>query len=77
MPSLLALSGVVSVHDLHIWTITSGLYALSCHVVVHVDTFTIAKLEEIRVFLHDQYDIPHLTIQIETDELAAEEEIHL
>jgi len=74
---LLALPGVTGVHDLHIWTITSGLYAMSCHVVVCQEAFTIAKLEEIRVFLHGQYDIPHQTIQLETDELAKEEEVHL
>lgn len=75
--ALMQVHGVTGIHDLHIWTITSGLYALSCHVVVSANEFTIAKLEEIRHLLHDQYEIPHQTIQIETDELAAEEDIHL
>lgn len=75
--ALLRAPGVIGVHDLHIWTITSGMYALSCHVVVYPEEFTIAKLEEIRHLLHDRCDIPHQTIQIETSQLAAEEEIHL
>jgi cobalt-zinc-cadmium efflux system protein len=75
--ALMQVKGVVGIHDLHVWTITSGMYALSCHVVVIPDAFTIAKLEEIRHRLHDQCDIPHQTIQLETDELAAEEEIHV
>ena len=74
---LLQLSGVVGVHDLHVWTITSELYALSCHVVVEPEVFTTAKLEEIRLLLHDRCEISHQTIQIETADLAAEEDIHL
>jgi cobalt-zinc-cadmium efflux system protein len=75
--SLLEMPGVTGVHDLHVWTITSGMYALSCHVVVHQEDFTIAKLEEIRHLLHDQCEILHQTVQIETDEMAAEEDVHL
>lgn len=75
--AILAVPGVTGLHDLHIWTITSGSYSLSCHVVVHPEHFTIAKLEELRHRLHDHCDILHQTIQIETDEMAAEEDIHL
>ena len=75
--ALLAVPGVTGIHDLHIWTITSGMYALSCHVVVNPDAFTVQKLEEIRDLLHNHCAIPHQTIQIETDELAAEEDVHV
>ena len=75
--ALLAVPGVTGVHDLHIWTITSEMYALSVHVVVHAEDFTVAKLEDIRLLLHEHCEILHQTIQLETDELAAEEEIHL
>ncbi|MHB9024182.1 MAG: cation diffusion facilitator family transporter [Armatimonadota bacterium] len=75
--ALLALPGVTGVHDLHVWTITSGMYALSCHVVVHTGDFTVARLEEIRHLLHDQCEILHQTVQMETDEMAAEEDVHL
>ncbi|HEX2948803.1 MAG TPA: cation transporter, partial [Armatimonadota bacterium] len=74
---LLAAHGVVGVHDLHVWTITSGMYALSCHVVVHPDQYTVAKLEEIRRLLHHHSEILHQTVQLETEELADEEAIHL
>lgn len=75
--SLLRIPGITGIHDLHIWTITSGMYALSCHVVVETYAFNIATLEKIRHLLHDRCDIPHQTVQMETAELAAEEEIHL
>jgi len=75
--ALLALPGVVGVHDLHVWTLTTGMYALSCHVVVDCDSFACPTLDTIRRLLHDHFDIPHLTVQLETEELAEEEEIHL
>ena len=75
--ALLDLPGVLGVHDLHVWTLTTGLYALSCHVVVTCETFTCSKLEEIRHLLHDRYGVPHMTVQMETEEMAEEEEIHL
>lgn len=75
--ALLSLSGVIEVHDLHIWTITSGMHALSCHVVVTPEAFSVGKLEEIRHLLHDQCEILHQTVQIETKELASEEDVHL
>ncbi|MHB0938829.1 MAG: cation diffusion facilitator family transporter [Armatimonadota bacterium] len=74
---LLDLPGVLGVHDLHVWTLTSGMYALSCHVVVGCEDFACVKLETIRNLLHDRFDIPHMTVQLETEELAAEEDIHL
>ncbi len=61
-------SGVESVHDLHIWSITSGLNALSCHIVVD-DQMTIAESEPLlRKIEHDleHKSIQHVTIQLET-----------
>ncbi|GKV56893.1 cadmium, cobalt and zinc/H(+)-K(+) antiporter [Sporosarcina sp. NCCP-2222] len=60
--------GVQSVHDLHVWSITSGLNALSCHAVVD-DQMTIAESEQvIRRIEHDlsHQNIHHVTIQLET-----------
>jgi cobalt-zinc-cadmium efflux system protein len=74
---LLAIRGVVGVHDFHIWTITSGIYSLSCHVVVEPAAFTAEKLEEVRLVLHDECAIPHQTIQLETPEFAAREDVHV
>ena len=60
--------GVESVHDLHIWSITSGLNALSCHIVVD-DKMTIGESEQLlRKIEHDleHKNIHHVTIQLET-----------
>ena len=59
---------VESLHDLHIWSITSGLNALSCHIVVD-DQMTIAESERLlRKIEHDleHKNIQHVTIQLET-----------
>ncbi|MDO5638809.1 MAG: cation diffusion facilitator family transporter [Neisseria sp.] len=60
--------GVESVHDLHIWSITSGLHALSCHIVVD-GSLSVAEAEKIvqqaeHVLQHK--NISHITIQTES-----------
>jgi cobalt-zinc-cadmium efflux system protein len=58
-------AGVQEVHDLHIWTITSGMESLSAHVVL-VDGFDHGSaLEGLRQTLHDRFEIDHMTIQID------------
>lgn len=60
--------GILSLHDLHVWSITSGLNALSCHAVVN-DEMTIAESEAmLRKIEHDlsHHGIQHVTIQLET-----------
>lgn len=62
---------VEDVHDLHVWTITSGMDALSVHV-VHRETISQKRLlKKIRERLHDDFGIDHLTIQLETPEEEA------
>lgn len=60
--------GVATVHDLHVWTISSGMHALSAHVVV--DSCDIGRndeiLAELRKVLADRFHLEHTTIQIET-----------
>ena len=56
---------VQQVHDLHIWTITSGLESLSAHVVVDDERSQQATLKELRQLLSDRFGIDHVTIQIE------------
>jgi cobalt-zinc-cadmium efflux system protein len=64
--AILQTNGVEDVHDLHIWTITSGREALSAHV-IHVETFSQAEiLKELRTKLSDRFGVDHLTIQLET-----------
>jgi len=60
--------GIVSVHDLHVWSITSGLNALSCHAIVD-ERMSIYESEQIlRRIEHDleHQNIHHVTIQLET-----------
>ena len=57
---------VEDVHDLHIWTITSGMEALSVHVVHRESVSQTRLLNKIREKLHDDFGIDHLTIQMET-----------
>ena len=64
--------GVGGVHDLHVWTISSGIDALSAHIshdksVEHSDLLAI-----VRTKLHDRFGIDHLTIQMETLDYEAE-----
>jgi cobalt-zinc-cadmium efflux system protein len=70
--AILDTQGVAGVHDLHVWTISSGIDALSAHIshdetVVHSDL-----LADVRRKLHDSFGIDHLTIQMETIDLEAE-----
>lgn len=61
-------NGIQAVHDLHVWSITSGLNALSCHAVVD-DQMSIAESERLlRQVEHDleHKNIHHMTIQLET-----------
>lgn len=63
---ILETPGVSGVHDLHVWTISSGMDALSAHIshdrsIAHSDL-----LVRIRQRLHDRFHIDHLTIQMET-----------
>lgn len=74
--AVLAVEGVEAVHDLHVWTITSGIVAMSGHVVLAEGTDrrrAQAILEEIGRLLREEFDIDHTTIQIEYRDLTAEE----
>ena len=70
--------GVIAVHDLHIWTISSGLYALSAHVVVHAEAMgrNDAILQDVKSRLRRAYAIDHTTIQIESAEYAHIDDVH-
>jgi cobalt-zinc-cadmium efflux system protein len=63
--AVIGLDGVEEVHDLHVWSITSGLDSLSAHVVVCDGEDHAAVLGRVRQLLHEQFDIDHITIQIE------------
>jgi cobalt-zinc-cadmium efflux system protein len=59
------LPGVLAVHDLHVWTITSGMVALSGHVVAADGTRHADLLQTVCDRLHQRFGIDHATIQIE------------
>ena len=65
---MLATPGVSGVHDLHIWTITSGLDSLSAHVAVRHDHPPNDLLAQLRSMLHERFGIDHITIQIEPED---------
>ena len=70
--AILATAGVSNVHDLHVWTITSGREALSAHV-IHSDSISQPDLlRELRTKLHDRFGVDHLTIQMETPDFEDE-----
>ena len=66
---ILALDGVEDVHDLHAWTITSGLPVLSAHVVVSSDVLSAIghekMLHELQGCLGHHFDVEHCTFQLE------------
>jgi cobalt-zinc-cadmium efflux system protein len=64
--SILNVRGVTGVFDLHIWTISSGIHALSAHVVIIDNKKSSDILQEINSILEKGYDITHATIQIES-----------
>ncbi len=69
---ILETEGVEDVHDLHVWTITSGREALSAHV-IHVEAISQAELlKELRAKLSDRFGLDHLTIQMETPDFEDE-----
>jgi cobalt-zinc-cadmium efflux system protein len=60
------LPGVMAVHDLHIWGMSTTETALTAHLVIPEGTFTDTFLNDTAQALHDQYGIEHTTLQIET-----------
>ena len=70
--AILDTDGVEDVHDLHVWTITSGRDALSAHVTHAHGVSTSALLKSLRTRLHDKFGVDHLTIQMETADFEAE-----
>lgn len=57
--------GVLSIHDLHVWTITSGLVSLSCHVESSQQVPDHELLAALQAVLLERFGIDHATIQIE------------
>jgi cobalt-zinc-cadmium efflux system protein len=63
--ALSSAAGVVEVHDLHIWTITSGFPALSAHVLVGSGEDCHARRRQLEALLDERFAIGHTTLQVE------------
>ena len=57
--------GVVNVHDLHVWEVTSGFPALSAHVLVEQGEDCHAERREIERLLEERFDLHHTTLQVD------------
>ena len=67
-----AMPGVVGVHDLHLWTLTSGMHVATAHLVADpVDRD--AVLAGAQALLRERHGIDHATVQVETDARSCEE----
>ncbi|MCX4388758.1 cation diffusion facilitator family transporter [Micromonospora peucetia] len=62
---LASVPGVAEVHDLHVWTLTSGMEVASAHLRMEPDAEVGAVLGAARAALHDDFKIEHATLQIE------------
>jgi len=65
--------GITAVHDLHVWTITSGVDAMSCHLVVTNMADAPKTLVSAKAAMEATFDITHTTIQIEDQDLRKAE----
>jgi cobalt-zinc-cadmium efflux system protein len=76
--SMESADGVVAIHDLHIWTISSGMYALSAHVVVAADSMgrNDAILHAVKHRLLSDHGIDHTTLQIESVDYDHAHDVH-
>lgn len=63
--NLIAQDGVVEVHDLHVWEVTSGFPALSAHVLVRAEVDCHAIRRDLEHELHERFRIEHTTLQVD------------
>lgn len=76
--AIATIDGIQGVHDLHVWCITSGMSALSGHVILDAASLTRsdAVLNHIKEMLRERFGIDHTTIQIESESYAEVGEVH-
>jgi cobalt-zinc-cadmium efflux system protein len=63
--ALIGEQGVVEVHDLHVWEVTSGFPALSAHVLVKAERDCHAARREMEAMLHARFGLDHTTLQVD------------
>lgn len=64
---------VQEVHDLHVWTLTSGMYELTAHLVIPDGVEPRPLLEQVQRGLKDNFGITHITVQLDPHEACEEE----
>jgi cobalt-zinc-cadmium efflux system protein len=62
------IAGVVDVHDVHVWTLTSEMDVATAHLMVAVGTDSHAVLDQARQMLADRHGITHATLQVEPED---------
>ena len=67
--AMAAQPGVVEVHDLHVWEVTSGFPALAAHVTVGRDQDCHARRRELTTLLHERFGIDHVTLQVDHEQV--------
>ena len=72
---LATIAGVIDVHDLHVWTLTSEMDVASAHLMVASGVDTHSVLDQARVLLAERYGITHATLQVEPDDHQGCEEL--
>lgn len=65
----------MAVHDLHVWTITSGTDSLTGHLVVRDMKDAAAVLRRAKVVLDEKFKIEHVTLQVEDQEIRTTEAV--
>jgi cobalt-zinc-cadmium efflux system protein len=63
--TLAAQEGIVEIHDLHVWEVTSGFVAVAAHVVVAPDDDCHLRRRELQALLHERFGIDHTTLQVD------------
>ncbi|MDP3983384.1 MAG: cation diffusion facilitator family transporter [Acidimicrobiia bacterium] len=63
---LATIGGVTNVHDLHVWTLTSGMPVATVHLTAPADADRDAVIDQARRLLRDDFDVTHATLQVES-----------
>ncbi len=71
--AMIQVEGVKAVHDLHVWTLTSGFVAMSGHAVIEDAGTSQEILAQAKRVLNEQFHIEHMTLQLETENWGREE----
>ncbi|HWP64775.1 MAG TPA: cation diffusion facilitator family transporter [Candidatus Limnocylindria bacterium] len=74
--TLESVAGTVEVHDLHVWSLTTGHYALSAHAVIDGSVAGDEMLARMAAVCAREFHVDHVTIQLEQQSRRAEEPVH-